>query len=362
MKIKVNTETFKSMVGKAVKCASNNKLIPLTELMEIKVNDGTLTLTTTDASNYLYIKQKGVTSEDGNFIVSVNVDKFAKLVARTTTENITLEIVEDKLKFIGNGTYNIDLPVDENGQIIKFPRMVNDNDYTEGTINLTTVKNILQVNKSSLSQEVNENGAVYSCYYVGDKVVTTDSFTICYNDINVFEHPVIMSSAAMEALALFTEEKINVVMYDDLKMLFKSDNMILYATNIADVNNFDIEVITSLVNVDFESCCTINKGALLSALDRISLFVSAYDNNTVTLNFTDRGLIISNNDDNSSELLPYKDSKHYKPFICSVDTGLLQNQVKVHAMDDIELWYGIDSSIKLCEGKVTQIIALSEES
>ena len=55
MKIIIKTTTLQEMIAKAIKGASNNKLIPLTSLMAIEVKDKVLTLTTTDATNYLYI-------------------------------------------------------------------------------------------------------------------------------------------------------------------------------------------------------------------------------------------------------------------------------------------------------------------
>ena len=57
MELKIKTSELQEMVGKAAKCVSNNKLIPLTSLMSIKVEDNLLTLTTTDATNYFYVSK-----------------------------------------------------------------------------------------------------------------------------------------------------------------------------------------------------------------------------------------------------------------------------------------------------------------
>ena len=45
--------------------------------------------------------------------VEVQAELFSKLVAKTTTETITLTLKESSLEVKGNGTYNIELPLDE---------------------------------------------------------------------------------------------------------------------------------------------------------------------------------------------------------------------------------------------------------
>ena len=55
MKLKIKTLKMQEMVSKAIKGASGNKMIPITSLMAIELKENVLTLTTTDASNYVKI-------------------------------------------------------------------------------------------------------------------------------------------------------------------------------------------------------------------------------------------------------------------------------------------------------------------
>ena len=48
-------------------------------------------------------------------------------------------------------------------------------------------------------------------------------------------------------------------------------------------------------------------------------------------------------------------------FVCTIDIQMLQSQVKTHSTNSVELWYGLDNAIKLVDGNITQIIALSED-
>ena len=58
MELTIRTSELQDMVSKVIKCSSNNKLLPLTSLMSIKVESNFLTLATTDGTNYFYSKKE----------------------------------------------------------------------------------------------------------------------------------------------------------------------------------------------------------------------------------------------------------------------------------------------------------------
>ena len=119
MKLSVKTPIMKELVSRAIKGASQNKLIPLTGLMAIQLKDGKLTLLTTDASNYLYVMQDNVAGDE--FYVVVQVEQFSKLISKMTCDMLVLELNDSILTVKGNGEYKIELPLDETGDLIKFP-------------------------------------------------------------------------------------------------------------------------------------------------------------------------------------------------------------------------------------------------
>ena len=170
MQLKIKTEKLKEMVSRAIKGASNNKLIPLTSLMAIQLEKNVLTITTTDATNYLYIKEDKVEGDD--FYVVVPVDVFSKLVARMTCETVTLTLAEkmNVLEVKGNGNYSIELPMDEEGNPVKYPDPISEVKLEgEGTeIHLSTVQAILNSVKPALATTLEI--PCYTGYYVGDKV------------------------------------------------------------------------------------------------------------------------------------------------------------------------------------------------
>ena len=356
MKFTIKTEKLKEMVSRAVKGVGNNKLIPLTSLMTIEVKNNTLTLITTDATNYLYIVDNKIVADD--FYVVVDANTFSKLISKMTCENITMEVKTGILNVKGNGSYRIELPLDENGEPIQYPSPVDTLDLrsaSEKIINRTTIQVILETIKSALASTF-ENPC-YTGYYVGEQVVATDTYKIASMDVNLFGSKRLVSPEFMDLLSVINEEKISVAM-TDTDIVCSTPDCIVYGKFMEDIEDYAIDAIMGLVNTEFDSTCVVPKSALLQLLDRLSLFVGTYDKNAIHLTFTQNGLQISSKAANGVEIIDYVSSSNFRDFTCSVDIQMLTNEVKSIQNDSIELHYGEDNAIKITDGNITIIIAL----
>lgn len=365
MKLQINTAKFQSMVSKAVKGAGNSNDLFITQLMAIELKDNTLTLITTDSSNYLYVKEEKVAGDD--FYVVVPVDKFSKLISRLTCENITLEIPKakkgdlDHIVIHGNGKYVIELPYDEDGELIEFPDPVADDDgamWNEGEVNLSTIKLILSTAKAALF--TGKEDVCYAGYYLGDRVITTDTYKICGIDVKIFDDPKLLSPQLMDLLEVMNEEKID-IKYNEDTVIFSTNNVTVYGTVMEGIDDFKVSAINSLLDEKFASSCKIEKSALIQMLDRLSLFVETLDKNGVYLTFTKDGISVTSKKDSGSELIPYKESNKFSDFTCCLDIDLLKTQVKACPSDVVEILYGKSNGLKFCVGNTKQIVALSED-
>ena len=356
MKLKLKTLKLQEMVSKSIKGASNNKMIPITGLMAIVLKKGVLTLITTDATNTLKVSEKDI--EGDEFYVVVQTDIFSKLVAKTTTETVTLTLKENSLEVKGNGTYSIELPLDEEGQLIKFPEYKFDSKAEKTTINLSTVKVLLNANKAALAETMEI--PCLTGYYFDESVMTTDSYKVCSNDIKVFPNKVLLPSELVELLAIMDEEKITVQQAGS-KILFTTGNVIVYGTELDGIEDYPAEAVKAYLETEFSSMCKLPKSALLNVLDRLSLFVSTYDKNGVYLTFTNDGVIISSKRSNGTELIKYQGSENFQAFTACADIELLKSQIAAQDGEVVELWYGHDKAIKMISGKITQIVALLED-
>lgn len=358
MKMTINTSTLQNMVAKAMKGASCNKMIPLTGLMAIELNNYQLTLITTDATNYLYVTEDKV--EGDNFYVVVQADMFSKLISKLTCEKVSLELKDNVLMITGNGKYSIELPLDEEGELIKYPDPLANCAFsnTVTKINLSTVKLILNTAKSALADTLEV--PCYTGYYVGNKIVATDTYKICGINIKLWDEPALVSPEMMSLLDIFTDETIEVTR-DGNTIVFESANCTVFGTLMDSLDDYQIEAIDGLLEQGFDSSCKLNKSALLQLLDRLALFVSPYDKNGIYLTFTRDGLQIESKQANSIEVIPYIESDHFHSFTCCVDIEMLRSQVKANTGDGITLHYGEDNAIKLTDGNVAQVVALLED-
>ena len=356
MEITIKTDKLPEMVTKSVKGASNNKLIPLTSLLGIRVVDGELVLTTTDATNYLYIKDK-VGGED--FSVTVPVEIFSKLVSRMTCENIKLTVSDNSLTVTGNGTYTIELPMDEEGGLITYPDPLSK--VTLGdkeTINLSTISAILTTLKPALAVTIED--PCYTGYYIGDRVVATDTYKIASMQTKLFSLSKLLAPETMDLLAVMSTEKIDVAFQDNI-IVFISPNCIVYGVVMENIDDYAIDAISELVDAKFESMCKVSKSSILQVLDRLSLFVSNFDKNGIYLTFTRNGINISSKSSSGVEIVPYSESKDFKDFTCCIDIEMLTTQIKAQATDMVEMYYGLDNAIKMVDGNIIQVVALLED-
>ena len=359
MKLTLKTEKLKEMVSRAVRGVGNNKLIPLTSLMAIELKDSTLTLITTDATNYLYISEDKVVGEDFYAVVDANV--FSKLISKMTCEDVTLKITNTWLEVKGNGTYKIELPLDENGEYIKYPdpaAKLDLHDAEEAVLNRTTVQVILETVKPSLA--VTLENPCYTGYYMGDNVVATDTYKIASMGVKMFDTPKLISAELLDLLAVMQAEKIQVNSTGN-DIVFSTPDCIVVGKLMEGLEDFAIDPIMGLVNTEFDSVCTVPKNDLLQLLDRLSLFVGPYDKNAVHLTFTPNGLQVSSKATNGVEIVPYTTSHNFKDFTCAIDIQMLVNEVKAISNDVIELWYGEDNAVKMTDGNITIIVALLED-
>lgn len=359
MKLTVKTDLLKDMVTRAVKGASCNKLVPLTSMMAIQLANNKLTLHTTDMTNHLYVMQDKMLGDD--FYVTVQVEQFSKLIGRLTCENVTLELKENSLEVIGNGTYNLELPLDENGALVKFPDPFNSSNMpypVTKQIELSTIQAILNTAKASLATTMEI--PCYTGYYIGDKIVTTDTYKICGINIQMFDEPVLISPEMMNLLDVMSDEKIDVTI-DGNVIMFVTPDCVVYGYLMDSIGDFSIDAISGLLETEFDSVCKVSKTELLATLDRIALFVGTYDNKAIRLNFTPQGIDISSKQTNGIETVGYTESSNFKAFTGFIDIDMLTVQLKAYTGDIVELHYGNDLFISLVNGNTTQVIALLED-
>ena len=362
MKLVINTTDLKEMVSKAERGAGNNKLLPITCLMGISCTDN-FTLMTTDGTNYLCVTKKLNSYVDEAFEVAVAVDRFAKLVSRMTCENVTIEVLNDYLQITGNGTYKIELPYDENGNVVKYKnpadKVANSEVVTKGEVTTATVKQVIASVKPALS--ITPEVPCYMNYYVGDRVIGTDTYTIADLEYKMFNTPKLISAELMNLVSLTDAVQMEYTIYSDGNITFIADDCQVYGRCSDGLDEYAIASIDKLLNMGFDSKCEIPKDAILQLLDRLMLFVAPYDKNGVTLTFTEDALLVESLNSSGVEKIDYLSKENVVQASYTIDIQTLQAQIKASLGNNVEIYWGNSTAIKLNSGRLVQIIALLNE-
>lgn len=354
--MKVVSSRMKDAVNKAIKGAGFNNLIPITSMIGIKLEGGKLRLFTTDMTNTLCIIIDKVSGEDMD--ITVDADKFGKLIAKTTSEDIDLSVKDDILYVKANGTYKIPLISDEEG-LVTFPGLAETKGKTTN-VKLTSIMQAYNINKSALAKTL-ENPALTG-YYCGDMVISTDANVITFNDFKMFEQdePLLISPQLMQLLTLNKQEDIKLIV-DKTLLTFIADDMVVQGAVMEGIEDFPAEDVKAYLDEAFTSSCKVPKDLLLATLDRLALFIEPYDKNGAYFTFGRKGINIHSKKDASTEVINYVESKDFKQFICCVDIPMLKEQLQANPDDTVKICYGNENALKIESGKVTQVIALLED-
>ena len=357
MKLKLNTPALKDIVNKVIKASTNNKMVPLTSLLSISVKNGVLRAVASDAVNYFEVSAECNAIEP--FEVVVKSDLFSKIVSKTTSDSITLDLNGGILTFIGNGTYKIELPLDEEGQPIKYPTYnAMGSIIDSGNIKLSTIKSIILANKPALA--ITAEAPHLMNYYCGDEIISADSFNICINKTKFINEPVLLSPMVMDLLSIFDAEDI-AYKYDGDRLEFITPTMKLYAKKQKNLEQYPVEGIMEYDSIEATSSCAVSKAALLGVLDRLSLFISDFDVNGVYLNFATDGVRVTSKNNAGTELISYAESNNFTPTVCLVSVEALKKQVNARNGDILYIQYGLDNAIKFVDGNVLHVVALLED-
>ena len=358
--LKISTAKLQELVSKAIKGVGNNKLIPRTTDIAIKVSDNTLTLITSDDDNYLNVSES-VESED--FYAVVQADQFSKLVMRTTSEEISLDLVGDVLEVHGNGVHKFAVDIDANtNEMVEYPNpiqnILNVQQTIIGKIDVPTVKTILGAVKPSIA--VTHEQPQFANYYFGDVVLATDTFKISCLKKKVTATPILVSARLMELLDVYSGDKSIDIYKVGNNLAFVGDGCSVCGFAMDGIDRFPVDKIMAYMDNDYPNKCVLPKQSVLQLIDRLSLFVGAFDDGVVNIEFAEDGMHVSSQKSDSIEVIPYVSSEIKDTTAGRVYIEMFKAQVKAQTAENVELYFGDGKSLKLIDSDidVTSVVSL----
>jgi len=355
--IKIETKRLQTMTSKVMKGVTFG-IMPISSMIGIKVENNELFLTATDQLNYIEVKEK-VVGDDMDVAVPANL--LNKLVQKTTTKDVKLTLKDNYLQFKGNGNYKLELTLDD-GEHLKSPVLPDIETADEkGQIEIKDFKEILKNNSVSLPKNNDENDAGFyfgGCYF-GKEAITFDGKVASVTEIKLFKKPFLM---CREALGLIDKMNSEVIKYkrENDCLLLESEKERVYTLELDNKELYPTETVEDFfADLKNQSSCKLVKPELLSAIDRVSIFVKEKDNRPVILKFEEGGLKITNKTGSSSEILEYKNKNNIDGDAeeIAVNYELLKSVVNVQK-PEFELYFNNLDPLKFINEGTKHLLSL----
>lgn len=350
-----NTERMKQLVAYAIQGAGFKKDLELSGYIGMRVEDGTLYLNTMDGENYLCVSDVCLADD---IDVTVSAELFSKLISKITSDTLDMEVVDNTLVVTGNGKYTLGLIPDETGALLSFPDRFPKETEELGKFNAVDIVAINTTVKASLDTVA---GSVYSSYYFGDVIASTDRCMMTIFKKKAFDEPYMFNRQFVDLMTMSGADV--TISKSDTMLLAESSisekGSICICTKIPDnVSGFKIEGVRQFSELEVKSFCRIRKAELLDLLDRLALFVTKFDDCAIQLHFTPHSVEISSMASSGVETIDYAEGKDAVDMTIKINIDRLRTELKSYNSDMVDLYYGSDMCIKLVDGDISQVIAL----
>lgn len=352
MSIKFKTEELSKIVAQLNKLKPS-KLLEITNYWHIYGDGESVTFTAYDGANFL----RCIIDSEVEVNVMVKADQFGKLVDKTTSASITLVPEESSLKVIGNGEYHIDI-VTEDEEYPSFDDLLDD--VTEDnamTLNSAMFYEIANINDSAVSKSGADG--IYTGFLLnGGKAITTDIIRVCINPIKEKSLDMLIPYNLMSILASIPDEKVYFWQIDDTTIYVSSASVEIYGKLME--GKEDYEDVTQLDSLEFSDEAQVPTAEILSVLDRLVLFTSAFDKGTVEFLFLKDRLRIKTSSSSYEDIVYTASGKKAdkEEFSCRLNSFLLKEIVATVTGDHFTISYGSDNAIKVTSNGVVYFLAL----
>lgn len=364
-KVKVPTSVLQDLVNRAAKGSTNQDIIPLSCLMQVKIQDKKLVVRTTDNTNF--VKATSVdTIEADNFEIVVQTKVFQSLITKITTEYISLSVEGNSVVVEGNGTYNIPLSVDADGSRIVFPEPQFTPVGGSKVITSEEVRSILSLNKACKA-DAKEIPAIYNYYFDNNKVLTTNVFKGCTNPVSAFETPVCLPPNLVELIPAIIDGSGATVQQSEDAVLFSSTVGELYGKKClpADLEAFPADGLTEAFNSTIEQSAKFSTTYLIQALDRMGLFADTLESNKLTISFDSEYITLISDKTKSQEKIKYTTpvATVTTPVTFAIDAKFFKDELQSLTADEITISFSAEIGIQIkCGSAIVMLSVLDENS
>lgn len=360
--VKIKTALLQGAVSKAVKGAGNLPILAITTALGIEVTpEGHLILTTTSNTVNLKVAVPNVTApQEQGFYACTECDLFAKLTSKTSSEFVTLALTDNALIFVGNGQYTLPLIADEEGSIVRIKDIpVNATEFFD--ITKKDIDKILRYNKGSVAKTYETPAYAGYCIQSSDKhnesiAVTYNTNTACISNIAWKGVDLLLPRAIVDLMGLISADKATYAC-DGVNIIIKAGDVEISGSVQEGLETYPATTLAQLVTSgDFTSKVTVSKAVLSSILDRLSLFVTDLEMNSINIGITADGMTVSSHNMAGCEQVPVSDQSVVEPMSKIVVLNDLKTVIDTLMTDNVTIKFGSDRGLCIIENGVNQLV------
>ena len=297
---------LKDVCAKILPAVDSSENSQITDTLELKLENNVLSLNVTNKEYFTKVILN--VNVNDNFHASVNAALFVKLISSLTSENVSLEIVDNYLLVSGDGSYKI--PLIYNGdKMLSLTEITITNKTQEFNIKKDVLLSILKYNMNELNKGVVVK-PVQKLLYLDEKGCITFTTGACVNNFNLPSPiKILLTPKIVKLFKLFKDDVVKFSLgQDDIgngiiqtKVVFK-DSMTTLSSILPNdsnmINSVPVSAIRSRAFCEYDYVVNLNKDSILNAIKRISLFANKTDECVVTFNFKNDQVEISDEKSN----------------------------------------------------------------
>lgn len=367
----IRIEKLQNACKNILTAVDSNTLSTITETLELVTVDNYLYMNVTNREYFAQVKID--IGEVVDFHATVNATLFLKLISQITTDTVELNIKDNYVVVVANGTYKLPLIFDGD-KLLELPEIEIKNVTNEFEIDSEILTSILQYNSKELLKGTIAR-PVQRLYYVDEKGAITFTSGACVNSFNLpQEVKLLFNDRLVKLFKLFDGSKVNLkIGYDNIsediiqtKVSFTSPDIKLTAILSCDdslLSKVPVSAIRGIATAEYPYSININKEYLLQAISRLLLFNTLSGSRDIvkpysTLEFGKDSVTIYDVKKENKEVVNYNNTvlDIDEPYTAILDLPELKATLETCNEPYLNINFGNNTSIVLTRGRITNVI------
>lgn len=345
VKVTCKLSDLKQASGKIKNAGLQSRFIVVSTLVRVAYEQGELSLMATDIDNLVSVGIPAQAEGLESCEAYVSIDKFCNLVDRFDKgDEVSISFTDDGLVIqCGNAKSEFTLALSQD----MFERTSIPNVETSA-VDYDKLQTFLKISPSALSG--NNNVPALANYYLSEDILTACQTRVCRLQFNLLNATVTLPPTLVKLLRLLDNTEQLAFGMSEQGLVFTDGNVSILGLDVSERNERLLSQMREYTErSDCGSQILFKKEDLLSALNRLTLFVSERDRFACKLSFTDGVMVVATLDGKSHEGIEVSavSEKVDWDFTCTVKIDALMELFKVLSEDEVLLSFGADDVILL---------------